>query len=154
MSAAPTTLKTSRDYIAVEDCDLEFEEALREAYATNGPVVSLIAEFREACSAQPTAKVSEENRWLRDMLEDALNHLQDIVPCLEAKRFSNAQSTQEFVTKVRGSLAGPVPQVSEEEWRRLTRPVIGIENRTPQEVFDIMCARLPSPPQRNGHYEG
>lgn len=25
---------------------------------------------------------------------------------------------------------------------RLTRPVIGIENRTPQEVFDIMADRI------------
>lgn len=24
----------------------------------------------------------------------------------------------------------------------LTRPIIGIENRTPQEVFDIMCDRI------------
>lgn len=24
----------------------------------------------------------------------------------------------------------------------LTRPIIGIENRTPQEVFDIMCNRV------------
>ncbi len=24
----------------------------------------------------------------------------------------------------------------------LTRPIIGIENRTPQEVFDMMCARI------------
>lgn len=24
----------------------------------------------------------------------------------------------------------------------LTRPIVGIENRTAQEVFDIMCARL------------
>lgn len=40
-------LKSYRGYIAVEQCDLDFEEAIREAYAENGPVVSLIAEFRE-----------------------------------------------------------------------------------------------------------
>lgn len=40
-------LKSYRGYIAVEQCDLDFEEAIREAYAVNGPVVSLIAEFRE-----------------------------------------------------------------------------------------------------------
>lgn len=39
------------DYIAVQECDIELEAALREAYASNGPVISLIAEFREQASA-------------------------------------------------------------------------------------------------------
>lgn len=40
-------LKTSRDYIRVEQCDLDFEDQIRAAYAVNGPVVSIICEFRE-----------------------------------------------------------------------------------------------------------
>lgn len=41
-------------------------------------------------------------------------------------------------------------QIDPEAWKRaeqvrldrLTRPIAGIENRTPQEVFEIMCDRI------------
>lgn len=36
------------------------------------------------------------------------------------------------------------PPVDADEVKRLTRPIIGIENRAPQEVFDIMCDRFRS----------
>lgn len=36
----------------------------------------------------------------------------------------------------------------------LTRPIVGIENRTPLEVFDIMCARLHGDRDRVHYAEG
>jgi hypothetical protein len=49
-------LRTSRNYIEVEQCDLDLEEALRAAYVINGPVVTLIAEFREEIEQAAIAK--------------------------------------------------------------------------------------------------
>jgi hypothetical protein len=46
-------LRSRRGYIEVQQCDLDLEEAIRAAYAVNGPVVSLIAQFREQCAATP-----------------------------------------------------------------------------------------------------
>jgi hypothetical protein len=44
---------------------------------------------------------------------------------------------------VRAHLLSDAPtQDSVSDVERLTRPIIGIENRTPQEVFDILCDRL------------
>lgn len=55
-----TKLKTSRDYIEVEQRDLDLEEELRAAYAINGPVVSLIAEFREQVVAEALDRLSPD----------------------------------------------------------------------------------------------
>lgn len=45
-------------YIEIEQCDLDFEAELRAAYAINGPVVSMIAEFREEIAARAQEKAS------------------------------------------------------------------------------------------------
>ena len=63
------TLKTKRDYIEVQQCDLDVEEELRAAYAINGPVVSIIAEFRE--------QVVKEARTNPDGLREALEKIAD-----------------------------------------------------------------------------
>ena len=64
-----TRLKTSADYIEVQQCDLDLEEALREAYAINGPVVSLIAQFREEHSPPNWDEVREALEEARRLCE-------------------------------------------------------------------------------------
>jgi hypothetical protein len=50
----PDNWKRMSGTIEVKQCDLELEKELREAYATNGPVVSIIAEFREEITRRAT----------------------------------------------------------------------------------------------------